>query len=413
MESRHDDDRQRAFTDQRARLVAAALEFGPGGELGPAMHRLAERSPSIVAVAEIDPLGGVIAIAPDRAAPRDAVTQLVTRACGASSAASTPFGVARVDVPIDLDGGSLSAIGAVVPLNGNETLLSRRLVVMFTRDDSDHGTASLAWFAGSMMLPLGLGYRSMRRWFERRVAAPLRGLVGGTGRGTVRERAAGTDALAWRETNEIADQLEELLQSLAETDARTKRVERDAARKLRDTEATYKRELRRATDRATTDPLTRLRNRAYLEEHLDRIVEAQRAARADVAAVVIDVDNFKQLNDTQGHLAGDEILKFAGQLLQAVTRPTDVAARYGGDEFVIVMPGASRKDAGRVADRLVKMFAQQVRQRPGATRISLSAGVASLVADRCMTGQDLLSCADHALYIAKRGGKNAVAAAEA
>jgi diguanylate cyclase (GGDEF)-like protein len=159
------------------------------------------------------------------------------------------------------------------------------------------------------------------------------------------------------------------------------------------------------------DPLTRVFNRRYMQETLDR--ELARAARTQrpVGIVILDIDHFKRVNDTYGHQAGDTVLQDLGQLLLANLRTCDVASRYGGEEFVVVMPDASPEDA-RVRAETLREKAKALQWRhegaPPLT-ITISAGVAAFPADG-KTGHVLLRSADAALYRAKEEGRDRVVA---
>src|SRR5262249_7950422 len=134
-----------------------------------------------------------------------------------------------------------------------------------------------------------------------------------------------------------------------------------------------------------------------------------RDAGQDLSVVMLDVDHFKQLNDKLGHQCGDDLLKFTAELLRGALRTNDLAVRYGGDEFVLVLPSVSVIDAGAIARRVVALFNQRARFLPVVKQTPpLSAGIASLCSHSPATADELLAQADQALYDAKAQGRNAV-----
>jgi diguanylate cyclase (GGDEF)-like protein len=168
------------------------------------------------------------------------------------------------------------------------------------------------------------------------------------------------------------------------------------------------RELRQAEKKVTTDPLTHLGNRRLLLGRFTEIFEAQRQAGRDLSVILIDVDHFKEVNDTLGHKAGDELLVFVGELLQQCLREEDLAIRYGGDEFLLILPSVHASNAASVAERTMRLFAQQARVLAVQPKPSMSAGIASILVHHPATAEDLLELADQALYEAKRAGKSQV-----
>jgi len=157
-------------------------------------------------------------------------------------------------------------------------------------------------------------------------------------------------------------------------------------------------------EQAIRDPLTSLFNRRYLQETLPR--EIARAARdgTQLALLLLDVDGFKSINDTAGHPAGDAILKSLGGLLAALTRKGDMACRYGGDEFALVLPNTSLQSAALRADEIRARFAEEADRLGGA---SISVGVAAFPRNG-PTEEDVLKAADRALYVAKASGRDRV-----
>jgi diguanylate cyclase (GGDEF)-like protein/PAS domain S-box-containing protein len=157
------------------------------------------------------------------------------------------------------------------------------------------------------------------------------------------------------------------------------------------------------------DPLTGLYNRRYMEESLDR--EVRRAGRRNtpVAVTMLDLDHFKSVNDTFGHEAGDAALISLGAFLQARVRQEDIACRYGGEEFVIILPDASLDGARKWAERTRQAARDlQISHRLKALRkVTLSLGLA-MFPDHGSTGESLLRAADRALYRAKQNGRDRV-----
>ena len=160
------------------------------------------------------------------------------------------------------------------------------------------------------------------------------------------------------------------------------------------------------------DPLTGLFNRRYMEESLER--ELRRAARNDegVALLMLDIDHFKQFNDTFGHQAGDTLLRGLGDFLSQRTRGQDVACRYGGEEFVVILAGATADDGRKRAELLREELKQLTVQHAGQVlrRISFSIGVSAFPGHGTTAGE-LLRTADQALYRAKAEGRDRVVVA--
>jgi len=162
---------------------------------------------------------------------------------------------------------------------------------------------------------------------------------------------------------------------------------------------------------ATTDGLTGLYNRRHLEERLGN--EVQRALRYNnpLSCIMFDIDHFKNINDTYGHDAGDEVLVTIASLAHQVCRETDIVARYGGEEFVLLLPNTERNAAFAVAEKLRTSIAEKHVYLSDNTAISVTAsfGVAELAQTAEAKSSDfmsLISAADGALYSAKRTGRN-------
>ena len=160
---------------------------------------------------------------------------------------------------------------------------------------------------------------------------------------------------------------------------------------------------------AATDPLTGLSNRRAFARALDRYFAAALRDGGDIACVMIDLDGFKPLNDVLGHQSGDQILQQTARVLQQFVRKSDLAGRFGGDEFVLLLPNTSEVVAVQVAKRIQKTFmeeiAKEVNEKNAYVHLSMSMGVATKNLAGVMSSQRLVGCADQALYAAKRAGK--------
>ena len=152
---------------------------------------------------------------------------------------------------------------------------------------------------------------------------------------------------------------------------------------------------------AATDGLTAIANRRTFEATLEReLARAQRHAEP-VSLVLLDIDHFKVLNDTHGHVAGDEVLRNVAAALACECREFDTAARYGGEEFAVILPGCTAAEALEAAER----FRRIVAEAPGEVPITASAGVATFP-DHARDAEHLVRITDDALYSAKRSGRD-------
>lgn len=163
---------------------------------------------------------------------------------------------------------------------------------------------------------------------------------------------------------------------------------------------------------AATDPLTGLCNRRAFDQAMDRAFAEAIRNGTDLACVMIDLDGFKQLNDQMGHPAGDQLLIGCAQILSQVGRTSDVVGRFGGDEFVMLLPRTAHEKALVAAQRVQQSFAQYI-QKNDAIRtmdghVTMSMGIACMAQTKASEPIQLLSCADQALYHAKSHGKNRV-----
>ena len=156
---------------------------------------------------------------------------------------------------------------------------------------------------------------------------------------------------------------------------------------------------------ATRDALTGLFNRRFLETFLPQAVQKCLAAKAELCVLMMDVDHFKKLNDTLGHTAGDALLKSIGQIIRSTARGEDVAFRFGGDEFIILMLGSGEKAGRALADRLTSLVDSLCKTYHVTPRPRLSVGVAPLASLENPSVDTLLVEADRRLYAVKAGHK--------
>lgn len=165
---------------------------------------------------------------------------------------------------------------------------------------------------------------------------------------------------------------------------------------------------RRAMDLAFTDALTGLHNSRFFRAHIGPEIQKAENLRQPLSLLMLDVDDFKQFNDQYGHIQGDQVLTRLGDTIRAHVRQADLACRYGGEEFAVIMPGLGEARSMDVAERIRLAFGQHpVVPRPGLKiHVTVSLGAAHYEAG--LTAQDLLERADRAMYRAKAAGKNTV-----
>jgi diguanylate cyclase (GGDEF)-like protein len=164
-------------------------------------------------------------------------------------------------------------------------------------------------------------------------------------------------------------------------------------------------------DLASREPLTGLYNRRYFSEVITREFAVAERYDTDLTVLMFDLDHFKETNDKFGHRAGDEVLVLVADCIRAELREADVAARFGGDEFILLLPRTSGSAAGNVAERITTRFMETLAREWPQFPTTLSIGVASLRVTRASTAEALIHEADLALYAAKTGGRNRTMAA--
>ena len=156
--------------------------------------------------------------------------------------------------------------------------------------------------------------------------------------------------------------------------------------------------------RATTH-LTRLANRRFFIDFLEKAMAFAKRHEQALSVIMADLDNFKSINDTYGHQAGDQVLAAFAQVMQASIRQEDLAARFGGEEFILMLPGTTLEDATILAERLRESL-ENLTFPPLKTRVTASFGIAQYQPDD--TFETLVKRADEGLYAAKAAGRNRV-----
>jgi len=159
---------------------------------------------------------------------------------------------------------------------------------------------------------------------------------------------------------------------------------------------------------AAIDPLSGAFNRRHFQIRLEE--ELQRAKRQDLSLgfLMIDIDDFKPVNDVYGHLAGDAIIRDVADIMRRSVRVFDVCARFGGEEFAIIMPGSAIGTSAMVAERIRERIAAYHPTEPGIEHLTITVSIGLAVSSPEMAPRDLIYRADRALYRAKSAGKNCV-----
>lgn len=156
-----------------------------------------------------------------------------------------------------------------------------------------------------------------------------------------------------------------------------------------------------------TDPLTGIYNRRYLNRRLTEEITRYNRYKQPFSFMILDLDKFKQFNDTYGHLAGDNLIKDFAKLVENSLRTVDVAARFGGDEFVVIFPQTPKEDAIQITNRIKEKIDEVINIGHGEIHLSVSIGLATYP-DDASSIMELIDKTDQALYLAKKGGGNRV-----
>lgn len=163
---------------------------------------------------------------------------------------------------------------------------------------------------------------------------------------------------------------------------------------------------------AAIDPVSGAFNRRHFHVRLEEELQRARRHNLSLAFLMVDIDSFKSINDSYGHLAGDTVIKDVAEILRKSVRLFDICARFGGEEFAIIMPGSAVENAALVAERIRERIASYASSDPALAGLHLTASIGLAVSSGGMSGRELIAQADHALYLAKRSGKNRVSVAE-
>ena len=162
-------------------------------------------------------------------------------------------------------------------------------------------------------------------------------------------------------------------------------------------------------DQAIYDKLTNVHNRRYFDERVKAETQKSFSSRTPLSLVMIDIDFFKKVNDTYGHHAGDSVLSKIASLLKNSVRKDDTVARYGGDEFVLVLPGAKLEVTAIIAERIRRLIETTPFEiESGQIHVTISMGISNIPTHQAKSGEDLVKMADQALYKAKNEGRNRV-----
>ena len=244
--------------------------------------------------------------------------------------------------------------------------------------------------------------REICRWSKLNPETQMTPVIILTARAEVKERVAGLQEGANDYITKPFDDLE--LKARIAAVLREKHLRDELQKK----NSEYEDLLRKFEKMAVTDSVTGLFNRRRFEEVLAR--EFERFVRYNVpfACLMIDVDHFKTINDTYGHDVGDTVLKGISKTIQKQIRGVDTVARYGGDEFVVLLTQQKKGEAEKVAARIIKHLRQQSIEEidKSGEKVTVSIGIASVPDPDLKSKEQVVQCADYALYKAKKKGRD-------
>jgi diguanylate cyclase (GGDEF)-like protein len=243
-----------------------------------------------------------------------------------------------------------------------------------------------------------------RRRLQDNVIAELSDLIGRIREGEAPIEQLDSDASQW---GGVVDHIRELLQELRRKDQQLAELNAETSQRVAHRTDALQRRIGTLERQSASDPLTGMYNRRMLDETLPRLIEASKQGKSPLALLMIDLNNFKTLNDTFGHAAGDQTLRDIGGIIRSTIRDADMAFRYGGDEFVIVLPACPRQAAVRVSLRLQSLTQSLAAglKLPSDRPLGLSIGICMMDELLDPTAEIMLRCADELLYEMKKERK--------
>jgi len=269
-------------------------------------------------------------------------------------------------------------------------------------DETGRTAEYIGSFLGPLLLIAGAGIILSFFWIEKKVLEPLWFLSHGSIFTGTQPVDLPTLSNRKDEIGDLARVLNRMHMAYQESREQADNLEQTASHRMASAVEEVIHELHRVEKKIWSDPLTNLGNRRLLDEKFQEIIETQRMIDQDLSIIMIDVDNFKPINDKLGHNTGDKVLKFVGELVKQCVRDNDMAVRYGGDEFLLILPAVAAKDAQAIAERTIRIFTQQARLLNVAPKPSMSAGIASLKEHQPTSAEEIIELADAALYESKK-----------
>jgi len=168
-------------------------------------------------------------------------------------------------------------------------------------------------------------------------------------------------------------------------------------------------ELKKIKEKSNIDPLTKVYNRGYILHALKRMIENYQKFKVPFSIFMLDIDHFKKINDTYGHLYGDKVLEFVGKVLKSNLREEDKIGRYGGEEFLVILSFSKKEEGIKVAERIRKIIEEKGKKLKCSLTVSIGvANIEELEEKDRNNMLKLIELADSRLYVAKKTGRNKV-----